>query len=82
MITAKQLREQLANIPDNTMIILQADDEGNDYRYVNGIDYARDGGDVNYFNGEECVRKKDLEAGWGFTDGEDYAEENIVAVIF
>ena len=82
MITAKELREQLKDIPDDVKIILQTDDEGNGYRYIRGIDYEADGDNVNYFNGEDCIRREDLEAGWGFTDGEDYAEENIVAVIF
>lgn len=79
MITVKELREQLANIPDDTPIILQTDDEGNGYRYVNGIDFAPPtDDDANYFNGDDCVRKSDIDDEW--RDAGEY--DKLVAVVY
>ena len=77
MITAKELREQLKNIPDDTPIILQTDDDGNGYRYINRIDFESDGDKANMFDGEECVRAEDI-------DGEydSSACYTLVAVVF
>lgn len=76
MITAKELREQLANIPDSTPIILQTDDEGNGYRYIRGIDFEADGDKANMFNGEDCFRANDVAE---FGDESDF---KLVAVVF
>lgn len=79
MITAKELREQLANIPDDTPIILQKDDEGNGYRYMNGIDFAQDGDDANFFDGaNDAIRGSDIEADFG--GKEDYP--HLVAIAY
>lgn len=76
MTTAKQLREQLANIPDDTRIIMQIDDEGNGYRYVNGIEFEAEGDDANCFDGESCLRSHEVEE---YGSGGDYT---IVAVVY
>jgi hypothetical protein len=61
MITVKQLRNYLADLPDDIPIVLQKDDEGNGYRYMNGIDFET-GDEANYFNEEgECVRASDFD---------------------
>lgn len=64
MMTVKQLRESLANIPDDVVLILQKDDEGNGYRYMRGIDYAvPPNPDANFYSGEyggECIRYSDI----------------------
>jgi hypothetical protein len=77
MITAKQLREQLANVPDDTPIILQTDDEGNGYRYINGLDFEPGGDKANLFDGEECIRVEDF-------DGEYNSDTlyKLVAVVY
>lgn len=76
MITAKKLRELLASIPDDTPIILQTDDEGNGYRFINGIDFE-EGEDGSYFDGDEsCIRQHEIEE---YGSGSDYQH---VAVIF
>lgn len=36
--TVKDLKEQLAELPDDLVLILQRDDEGNGYRYARGLD--------------------------------------------
>lgn len=83
MITAKELRELLANIPDDTPIILQKDDEGNGYRYMNGLDFVADGDDANYFDGDDVVVRA-AEFGddeiWGSLSKEDYP--HLVAVAY
>jgi hypothetical protein len=62
MITVADLKAMLVGIPDETLIVLQKDDEGNGYRYMNGIDFAPPGSDeTNYFDGDECYRADDLE---------------------
>lgn len=57
MITVKQLKAQLADLPDDMPIILQTDDEGNGYRYIRGID-----GDDSFFDSEEgeCLTLEDV----------------------
>lgn len=80
MITAKQLRELLANIPDDTPIILQKDDEGNGYRFMNGLDFEADGDMANYFNGDECIRGEDIEGDPEWYNKEDYP--HLVAVAY
>lgn len=37
-MTVKELREQLANLPDDMQLFLQVDPEGNGYHKVRGID--------------------------------------------
>jgi len=80
MITAKELRQMLADVPDDTPIILQTDSEGNGYRYVNGIDFSpADNDEANLYDGEyggECYRKSDI--------GEDEEELDLqlVAVVY
>lgn len=63
MFTAKQLKEIVNQIPDDTPIVLQADDEGNSYRYMNGLEFIASGEESNFFNEEEekCIRKSDFE---------------------
>lgn len=60
--TVKQLKEQIANLPDDMVLVLQADDEGNGYRFCNGIDGPLAGGEQNYFDEDngECHREEDL----------------------
>lgn len=64
MFTAKDLKAILNNIPDDTPIVLQADDEGNSYRYMNGLEFIPNGAESNYYNQEdsECVRQSDLDS--------------------
>jgi hypothetical protein len=79
MITAKQLREQLALVPDDTPIILQTDDEGNGYRYIRGLDFEPlEHDNANMFDGNyggECFRKTEL-------DEDDTSDYHLVAVVF
>lgn len=64
MFTAKDLKEILNNIPDDTPIVLQADDEGNSYRYMNGLEFIAQGQKSNFFNAQdrECVKQEDLDS--------------------
>jgi hypothetical protein len=82
MITVKQLREMIAEYPDDTPVIMQKDDEGNGYRYMNGIEFNPVGHpESNYYNGEydgECVRQSDIDGGWG--EASDYP--HLVAVAY
>lgn len=70
MFTAKDLKEMLNSIPDDTPIVLQKDDEGNGYRYMNGLEFIATGEKANFFNEEEreCWRQDDL-------DGEEIVPE-------
>ena len=81
MIAAKELRELLATIPDDTPIVLQRDDEGNGYRYMHGLDFEPSGDEANYFNGSfrdgDCVKGKDF-GEWA--EPTDYPQ--LVAVAF
>jgi hypothetical protein len=64
MITAKELREQLENIPDDTVLVMQTDDEGNGYRYVNGVEFTPKGNSAaNYYDpsSQECWRLAELD---------------------
>lgn len=63
MFTVKELRELIKDMPEDTPIVLQADDEGNSYRYMNGIEFVPSGENSNYFNedDEKCVRQSDFE---------------------
>lgn len=63
MFTAKQLKEMLKNIPDETPIVLQSDEEGNSYRYMNGLEFIANSEESNYYNenDRECLKKSDLE---------------------
>lgn len=48
-MTVKELREELANLPDDLELVLQIDPEGNGYNPVRGIDpngIETDDGDV------------------------------------
>jgi hypothetical protein len=64
MFTAKDLKEIVNSIPDDTPIILQSDDEGNSYRYMNGIEFFPSGEKSNYYdeNDNECWRQEDLDS--------------------
>ncbi len=63
MFTAKDLKEIINKIPDDTPIVLQNDDEGNGYRYMRGLEFISKGKDSNYYNeeNEQCLRKSDFE---------------------
>ena len=64
-LTVGQLKAQLADYPDEAVIVMQGDDEGNSYKYLRGIEYIAEGDGANYFltvEGDEvCWRKEDLE---------------------
>lgn len=63
MFTAKDLKEIVNSIPDDTPIILQGDDEGNSYRYMRGLEFFATGENSNYYNEDEeqSIRKSDFE---------------------
>lgn len=84
MITVKQLREILADMPDDTPIVMQKDDEGNGYRYMNGIDFEpADSEDANFYDDSdyegECIRKSDVEYLMNEYGDEDQTEEEYLA---
>ena len=39
VMTVKELKEILADVPDDTRIVLQMDEEGNGYRWAYGADF-------------------------------------------
>lgn len=62
-LTAKQLKELIALIPDDTPIVMQKDDEGNGYRLMTGIEFIPFNEDrANFFceNESEVFRKEHL----------------------
>lgn len=62
-LTAKQLKEFIALIPDDTPIVMQKDDEGNGYRLMTGIEFIPLNEDcANFFceNESEVFRKRHL----------------------
>lgn len=61
-VTVKDLKKQLEALPDDMVLVMQADDEGNSYRYMRGVDGPAKGKSANYFNTEdrECYRGEDL----------------------
>lgn len=39
MMNVKELREAIANLPDDMEVIIQRDSEGNGFRVTGGVDY-------------------------------------------
>ena len=61
--TVKDLKDILAEIPDDTPIVMQKDDEGNGYRLMRGIEFFdASKKKANFFNEseQECYRKEEL----------------------
>lgn len=61
-ITVFRLKQQLELLPDSMLIVMQSDDEGNNYKYLRGIDGHQEGNDTNFFDPttKECFRGLDL----------------------
>ena len=61
-VTVKRLKELIKDMPDDVVLVMQSDDEGNSYRYLRGIECITEGEDANYFNEDEheCYRGSDL----------------------
>jgi hypothetical protein len=66
-MTVKELKEQIANLPDNMELVLQIDSEGNGYHPVRGIDpdgIMTDDGecyDASWTADEACMEEDEWE---------------------
>ncbi len=62
MFTAKDLKEIINQIPDDTPIVMQSDDEGNGYRFMRGLEFIAEGEKSNFYHeeNEQCIRKSEF----------------------
>lgn len=63
MLTVAELRKLIKDLPDDTILVMQGDSEGNFYRGLNGVDFVIEGDKANYFDSEEdeVYRGEDLQ---------------------